>query len=78
MASLYRLDVSYPDGIRVPVRDPILGGDYLTRERKYARAAAYREAGRLHAGQSAADAVVCTRIYGAGSMRESFRVQVSA
>jgi hypothetical protein len=68
--SLYRNDFHSPDGRVTPMRDPVLGGDFLTRSRSYARAMA-----RIGAAATG-ETVVCTRIYGAGSMRESFRVTV--
>ena len=66
--SLYRLDLSYPDGRVVPVRDPVIGGDYIAYRRDVARGMA-----RI-AAAACQTTVVCTRIYGAGSMRESFRI----
>ena len=71
MSSLYRLDVNHPEGSR-PVRDPILGGDFLTTSRPLARSKA-----RTVAERNPGIPVVCTRIYGAGSMRESFRITVN-
>ena len=75
--SLYRLDLSYPDGRLVPVRDPVIGGDFLTRDRNRARSRA-RHVAEIVATAEGSATVIGTRIYGAGAMRESFRVQVSA
>lgn len=79
--SLYRLDFRCPDGTVFSVRDRIIGGDYLTRDRaraiQYGRdtmklAAACTEAlnsarGILEAGT----VIVITRIYAGGRMRET-------
>jgi hypothetical protein len=72
VSSLYRLDYESAGGMRSPVTDSILGGDYLTRNRALARCKARTEAER-HPGTD----IVCTRIHGAGYMRESFRVSVT-
>lgn len=60
--SLYRLD--FANG--TPVRDTVMGGDFLTTNAQSAREHARREA------RESGSAVIVTRIYGAGQMRHHY------
>ncbi len=60
---LYRLDYLNDDGSQEPVRDPILGGDFICRHMTTARARATTVATRDERR------VQITRIVGAGSMK---------
>ena len=64
---LYRLD--YHDGDREAVRDPMLGGDLITRHMQTARRRAIEQA------SGAGRPILITRIAGAGTMKPSLIVE---
>jgi hypothetical protein len=66
MASLYRLDYVSPER---PVRDPVIGGDLLTRHMQTARRRA------IEIAAEDGEAILISRIAGSGSMTATLVVE---